>query len=114
MSERKRIEGFRRLEDHAGEQQSRIGYLGRLLIFALTLAPGLNAQQQPVAFVDVTVVPMDKEQVLPHETVIAAGGRIAIDDRYYRMYFMRVPLARFDSRRLKVERLRPQDREEET
>jgi len=56
----------------------------RLLILAFALAsasvalePWLNAQQQPVAFVDVTVVPMDKEQLLPHQTVLVAGGRIA-------------------------------------
>jgi imidazolonepropionase-like amidohydrolase len=53
-----------------------------LLVFALAsaslaLTPWLNAQQQPVAFVDVTVVPMDKEQLLLHQTVLVAGGRIA-------------------------------------
>ena len=50
--------------------------LGRLLILSLVLAPWLNAQEQPVAFVDVNVVPMDKEQIVPHQTVVAAGGRI--------------------------------------
>ena len=49
---------------------------GRLLIFALTLTPGVNAHQQPVAFVDVAVVPMDKDQILTHQTVVVAGGRI--------------------------------------
>ncbi|HEX8801360.1 MAG TPA: amidohydrolase family protein [Terriglobales bacterium] len=53
-----------------------IGYLRRLLIFGLTFAPWLNAQQQPVAFVDVTVVPMDKEQILVHQTVVVEGNRI--------------------------------------
>lgn len=38
-------------------------------------------------------------------------GLLPIDDRYYRVYFMSVPLARFDSRCIKVERLRPEDRE---
>jgi cytosine/adenosine deaminase-related metal-dependent hydrolase len=52
-------------------------YMVRFLILAVTLMPWLNAQQQPVAFVDVTVVPMDKEQILPHQTVVVAGGRIA-------------------------------------
>lgn len=50
-----------------------------LLILSLTLAtlsPWLNAQERPVAFVDVTVVPMDKERVLPHQTVVVVGGRI--------------------------------------
>ena len=55
----------------------------RLLIFAfalasvsVALAPWLNAQQEPVAIVDVTVVPMDREQLLPHQIVLVAGGRI--------------------------------------
>ena len=48
----------------------------RLLIPCLTLAPWLNAQERPVTFVDVTVVPMDKEQILPHQTVVVVGGRI--------------------------------------
>ena len=55
----------------------------RLVIFSLTLAscslilvPQLKAQQQPAAFIDVTVVPMDKDQILPHQTVVVAGGRI--------------------------------------
>jgi imidazolonepropionase-like amidohydrolase len=47
-----------------------------LLILSLSLAPWLNAQERPVAFVDVTVVPMNKEQVLAHQTVVVAGGRI--------------------------------------
>jgi imidazolonepropionase-like amidohydrolase len=54
-----------------------VGNIGRLLILTLTLAPWLNAQQQPVAFVDTTVVPMDKDQLLPHQTVVVAEGRIA-------------------------------------
>jgi transposase InsO family protein len=37
-------------------------------------------------------------------------GLLPIDDRYYRVYFMTVPLARFDSRGMKVERLRLEDR----
>lgn len=55
----------------------------RHLIFAFALAsvsmvfaPWMNAQQQPTAFVDVTVVPMDSERILPHQTVLVAGGRI--------------------------------------
>ena len=36
----------------------------------------LVAQQLPVAFVDVTVVPMDSERVVPHQTVIVENGRI--------------------------------------
>jgi imidazolonepropionase-like amidohydrolase len=50
----------------------------RLLILCLTLVPlpRLNAQERPVVFIDVTVVPMDKEQVLPLQTVVVVGGRI--------------------------------------
>ena len=45
-------------------------------LLILTLATWLNAQERPVAFMDVTVVPMDKEQTLPHQTVVVVGGRI--------------------------------------
>jgi len=38
---------------------------------ALRLAP-----QRPIAFVDVTVVPMDADRVLAHQTVVARDGRI--------------------------------------
>jgi hypothetical protein len=41
----------------------------RVLIFGLTLMPWLSAQEPPVAFLDVAVVPIDKEQILPHRTV---------------------------------------------
>jgi len=43
---------------------------------SIVLAPWLNAQQRPTALVDVTVVPMDSERILPHQTVLVAGGRI--------------------------------------
>jgi hypothetical protein len=52
------------------------GTIRCLLIVSLTLAAWLRAQERPVAFVDVTVVPMDKERVLPHQTVVVEGGRI--------------------------------------
>jgi hypothetical protein len=45
-----------------------VGTKRLLLILSLTLSPWLSAQERPVAFVDVTVVPMDKEQILPHQT----------------------------------------------
>jgi imidazolonepropionase-like amidohydrolase len=51
--------------------------LTRFLILFLFLAHCLCAQERPVAFVDVTVVPMDKEQILPHRTVVIEGGRIS-------------------------------------
>lgn len=57
---------------------------GRLLIFALALACAsivlalrLHAQQQSVAVVDVTVVPMDRDRILPHQTVVVMGKRIS-------------------------------------
>jgi transposase InsO family protein len=40
-------------------------------------------------------------------------GLLPLDDRYYRVYFMSVPLARFDSKKMQIERLRPQDHEAE-
>jgi imidazolonepropionase-like amidohydrolase len=52
------------------------GAIRRLLIISLTLATWLHAQEPPVAFMDVTVVPMDKEQILPHQTLVVVGGRI--------------------------------------
>jgi imidazolonepropionase-like amidohydrolase len=54
----------------------KLGTIRCLLIVSLTLAPWLRAQERPVAFVDVTVVPMDKEQILPHQTVVVEAGRI--------------------------------------
>jgi hypothetical protein len=36
-------------------------------------------------------------------------GLLPIDDRYYRLYLASFPLARFDSRSLRVERLRTED-----
>jgi imidazolonepropionase-like amidohydrolase len=54
-----------------------VGPIGRLLIVSLTLAPWLNAQERPLAFVDVNVVSMDKEQILPPQTVVVVSGRIA-------------------------------------
>lgn len=45
------------------------------VVVALALAP---APQQPAtAFVDVTVIPMGRERVLEHQTVVVSGGRIA-------------------------------------
>lgn len=44
------------------------------MLLALLLA---TLQQQPTAFVDVTVVPMDRERLLPHWTVVVTNGRIS-------------------------------------
>ena len=38
--------------------------------------PDAEALRDAVAFVDVTVVPMDSERLLPHQTVVVSGGRV--------------------------------------
>ena len=55
-----------------------------------------------------------------HEDVFLSevlnGERIAlqpVDERYYRVYFATFPLARFDARKRRIERLRPQEQESE-
>jgi imidazolonepropionase-like amidohydrolase len=51
----------------------------RVAAVALATSAALPARAQgpPVtAFVGVSVVPMDTERVLPHQTVLVAGGRI--------------------------------------
>jgi transposase InsO family protein len=40
-------------------------------------------------------------------------GLLPIDERYYRVYFASFPLARFDSQKRRIERLHPEDREQE-
>jgi cytosine/adenosine deaminase-related metal-dependent hydrolase len=47
------------------------------LILALTLVFRPSAQEPPLAFVDVSLVSMDREQILSHQTVVVVGGRIA-------------------------------------
>ena len=52
---------------------------GYLAASAAGLVQPVEARQSPdtvVAFVDVTVVPMDAERVIPHQTVIVREGRI--------------------------------------
>ena len=46
-----------------------------LLFFAG--APALPAQQAAIVFTGVTVVPMDRDEVLPNQTVVIENGRIA-------------------------------------
>jgi cytosine/adenosine deaminase-related metal-dependent hydrolase len=46
-------------------------------ILVLWGASWVAAGQQPIAFVNVTVVPMDQERVLPGQTVLVVGQRIA-------------------------------------
>lgn len=45
--------------------------------FALGLIPATTASAQSTAFVDVTVIPMDRERVVPNQTVVVRDGRIA-------------------------------------
>src|SRR5687767_14513690 len=42
----------------------------------LLSAPLAKAPDSVVAFVDVTVIPMDRQRSLPHQTVLVGGGRI--------------------------------------
>ncbi|MCC6557333.1 MAG: amidohydrolase family protein [Polyangiaceae bacterium] len=39
-------------------------------------APASRPEPRTIAFVDVSVVPMDRERILPHMTVLVSGGRI--------------------------------------
>jgi imidazolonepropionase-like amidohydrolase len=49
----------------------------RLLLLALVLAPApAAAQSAPVAFIDVTVIPMDRDRVLERHTVVVENGKI--------------------------------------
>ena len=48
-----------------------------LILFLLLCAPVLIQASPIVAFVDVNVIPMDKERVVPHQTVIIRNGTIA-------------------------------------
>jgi imidazolonepropionase-like amidohydrolase len=48
-----------------------------LLTAAVWLAPSLAAQDQAVAFTNVTVIPMDTERTMANQTVLVRGQRIA-------------------------------------
>jgi imidazolonepropionase-like amidohydrolase len=55
--------------------------IGLLALVLVAWSAGDDAQtksnpRSPVAFVDVNVVPMDSDRILPHRTVITNGGRI--------------------------------------
>ena len=52
------------------------GCLALSAILAFWGASCAEAQQQPIAFVNVTVVPMDQDNVLPGQTVLVVGQRI--------------------------------------
>lgn len=47
-----------------------------LLLSAPLSVPPSQAPDSVVAFVDVTVIPMDRERLLPHQTVLVQGDRI--------------------------------------
>lgn len=51
--------------------------LGKFLVLLSILVFRLEAQESPVAFVNVAVVPMDKDQIQTSQTVLVAKGRIA-------------------------------------
>lgn len=48
-----------------------------LLLETVALAQQTTSQSSVVAFIDVNLIPMDKERVLPHQTVIVRDGVIA-------------------------------------
>ena len=51
--------------------------LAASFILAILAAPSLaRSQQAPVVFTGVSVIPMDRETVVPNQTVIVEGGRI--------------------------------------
>lgn len=50
---------------------------GRTITTTTTTTTVRRAAPGPVAFVDVTVLPMDRERVLEHQTVVVRDGRIA-------------------------------------
>ena len=49
---------------------------GLLLSLALCAASWVQARQELIAFVNVTIVPMDREHVLPRQTVVVEGERV--------------------------------------
>lgn len=55
-------------------------YWTTLLPFLLLLGSlaWSQSESQPVAFTDVTVIPMDTERILPHRTVVIEHGRITL------------------------------------
>ena len=48
-----------------------------LLSLALCAGSAIQARHERIAFVNVTIVPMDQERVLPGQTVVVEGKRIA-------------------------------------
>ena len=59
------------------KDMSRVTYLVLTIVALVMMGPVTRAQQaETVAFVNVTVIPMDREQTLPDQTVIVRGTRI--------------------------------------
>ncbi len=54
----------------------RIGAIGHTLLSVCSIVAPLSAQTAVTAFVDVTVIPMDRERVLARQTVLVRGDRI--------------------------------------
>src|SRR6185312_3711443 len=50
--------------------------LQALAAAVLLAAPPVRAADSVVAFVDVTVIPMDRERTIPRQTVVVSGNRI--------------------------------------
>ena len=50
--------------------------MARLLLIGLLGLLALQVERPPIAIVDVTVVPMDRERLLEHQTVVVQAGRI--------------------------------------
>ena len=50
--------------------------MARLALIGLLSLLALQVERPPIAIVDVTVVPMDRERLLEHQTVVVQGGRI--------------------------------------
>ena len=48
-----------------------------ILVFAVSVSAQTTQPSHTVAFIDVNVIPMDKERVLPHQTVVVRNGVIA-------------------------------------
>lgn len=48
-----------------------------ILLFAVSVSAQTTQPSRTVAFIDVNVIPMDKERLLPHQTVIVRNGVIA-------------------------------------
>ena len=47
-----------------------------LLTLAVFAASGVGGQVQPLAIIDVVLVPLDSARAIPHQTVVVRGGRI--------------------------------------